>query len=304
MTENNSAIDRSKRIVKLKLDVIFKRVFGDEKNMDIITAFVSDLLDLPRESVKAVYIENVEIAPEFFGRKYSRLDLKLKVDDRIVNVEIQVNYEPAFKERTLYYWSKLYGGDLREGEEYDKLAQTICINIINFNLFECEEFHSHFQALEKNRHELLTDKFAIHFFELKKVGEVRTNSRKEQWMTLVKAETEGDLMELEQTTTVPEIGKTIVVLRRLSADEKIQQEAWYREKQLHDEANAINGSWREGREEGLAEGIAQGIVQGEETGGLKKLAHLVRKGRLSLTEAAEDASMTVEEFQKFMEQNP
>ena len=263
--------------------------------MDIITAFVSDLLELPRESVKTVSIENVEIAPEFFGRKYSRLDLKLKVDDKIVNVEIQVNSEPAFKERTLYYWAKLFSADLKEGEEYDKLEQTVCVNIVNFNLFKCEEFHSHFQALEKNRYELLTDKFAIHFFELKKVGKFKTNSRIEQWMTLVKAETEGDLMDLEQTTTIPEIGKTIVVLRRLSADEKIRQEAWYREKQLHDEANAINGSRREGREEGRAEGRAEG--------NLEAIVRYVKRGRLSLEEAAEDAGMTVEDFEKFMEQN-
>lgn len=163
--------------------------------MDIITAFISDLLELPRESVKKVSIENVEIAPEYLGRKYSRLDLKLNVDDEIVNVEIQVNYEPAFKERTLYYWAKLFSAKLKEGDEYDALEQTICVNIINFNLFDCEDFHSHFQALEKNRHEPLP-----------------TNSRIEQWMKLIKAETEGDPMELEQTTTIPEIGKTIVAL--------------------------------------------------------------------------------------------
>ena len=93
--------------------------------MDIITAFISDLLELPRESVKKVSIENVEIAPEYLGRKYSRLDLKLNVDDEIVNVEIQVNYEPAFKERTLYYWAKLFSAKLKEGDEYDALEQTI-----------------------------------------------------------------------------------------------------------------------------------------------------------------------------------
>lgn len=35
---------RGERIVMLKLDVIFKRVFGDENNKDIIAAFISDLL--------------------------------------------------------------------------------------------------------------------------------------------------------------------------------------------------------------------------------------------------------------------
>ena len=103
-------------------------------------------------------------------------------------------------------------------------------------------------------------------------------------------------MELEQTTTIPEIGKTIVVLRRLSADERIQQEAWYREKQLHDEANAINGS----RREGYAEGYAEGLVKGN----LNVIVRYAKRGRLTLAEAAEDANMSVEEFQRFMEQNP
>ena len=36
-------------IVKLKLDVIFKRMFGDENNKDIIAALLSALLEIPRE---------------------------------------------------------------------------------------------------------------------------------------------------------------------------------------------------------------------------------------------------------------
>ena len=39
-------------IVKLKLDVIFKRVFGDENNKDIIAAMISALLEIPRESIR------------------------------------------------------------------------------------------------------------------------------------------------------------------------------------------------------------------------------------------------------------
>ena len=46
---------------------------------------------------------------------------------------------------------------------------------------------------------------------------------------------------------------TIVKVRELSADEKLRREAFYREKRLHDEANAINGSRREGIRIGRAE---------------------------------------------------
>ena len=52
------------RIVMLKLDVIFKRVFGNAKNEKIIAAFISDLLEIPRNSIKSIYVNNVELTPE------------------------------------------------------------------------------------------------------------------------------------------------------------------------------------------------------------------------------------------------
>ena len=239
-------MNRDETIVKLNLDIIFKRVFGNEKNEKIIAAFISDLLDIPRESIKSVIINNVELAPQYLEQKFSRLDLKMNIDGKIVNIEIQVNKETYFKERSLFYWSKLYSDELGSGEDYGKLKQTICINIINFNLFDCEDYHSHFKVLENGRGELLTDKFAIHFFELRKVNKCRKSSRKEDWLKLIDAETEGDLMEIQQTTSIPEVQDTIVMIRQLSADEKVRQEAYYREKQLRDEASALNGARREG----------------------------------------------------------
>ena len=49
-------------------------------------------------------------------------------------------------------------------------------------------------------------------------------------------------MAIQQTTMIPEVKKTIVILRELNADEKVRQEAYYREKRLHDEASALNGA--------------------------------------------------------------
>ena len=46
-------------------------------------------------------------------------------------------------------------------------------------------------------------------------------------------------MSIQETTDFPEVKETIVKLRELSADEKVRQEAYYREKRLHDEASAL-----------------------------------------------------------------
>ena len=93
------------------------------------------------------------------------------------------------------------------------------ICIINFDLFACEDYHFRFKVLETDRHEVLTDKFAIHFFELKKLGKFKKNRRMEDWLNLINAETEGDLMAIQQTTQIPEAKDTIVMLRQLSDDE-------------------------------------------------------------------------------------
>ncbi len=73
-------------------------------------------------------------------------------------------------------------------------------------------------------------------------------------------------MDIQNSTTIPEIQKTIVMLRELSADEKVRQEAFYRERRIHDEATALNGAMREGIEIGRAEGITEGIAKGRAEG--------------------------------------
>lgn len=258
-----TTINQDQPIVKLKLDVIFKRVFGNENNKDIIAAFLSALLEIPRNSIEEIYIDNVEMAPEYLHQKFSRLDLRLEVDGRIVNVEMQITREDDFKERTLFYWAKMFSEELKSGQEYRNLKRTICINIINFNLFECKDYHSHFQILERERQEVLSDKFAIHFFELKKIDNVKKNQEMEDWLHLINAETEGDLMEIQRTTTIPEVKNTIVMLRQLSADEQVRREAYYHEMRLHDEASMMGSAKREGIAEGRAEGRAEGKVEKE-----------------------------------------
>ena len=64
--------------------------------------------------------------------------------------------------------------------------------------------------------------------------------------------------------------------------------------------NLSQGVKAEGREEGIGIGREEGIGIGE----MRMLVKQVRKGRVTVEEAAEDANMTVEEFKKVMESTP
>lgn len=71
-------------VVSAKLDIIFKKIFTE--NADLLHSFVASLLDIPPESITDIVVTNPEIPPETMTGKFSRLDLSLKVDDRLVNV--------------------------------------------------------------------------------------------------------------------------------------------------------------------------------------------------------------------------
>lgn len=62
-----------------------------------------------------------------------------------------------------------------------------------------------------------------------------------------------------QETNVPVIQKAVMVIHKMSADEKVQEIARMREKALHDEASALKGA----RLKGIAEGRAVGAANRE-----------------------------------------
>ena len=84
-----------------------------------------------------------------------------------VNIEIQVLNYGNYKERTLFYWAKMYTSELQKNDDYLNLKNAFAINVIDFNLFDCREYHSTFKIFEEHRQEFLTDKFRIDFLEHK-----------------------------------------------------------------------------------------------------------------------------------------
>lgn len=70
------------------------------------------------------------------------------------------------------------------------------------------------------------------------------NKRMEDWLKLIDAETYGDLEDLEKSTTVPEILQVIDMLREMSVDEEICEQARQREKFLNENQPDCAGSKR------------------------------------------------------------
>jgi len=228
-----------------KSDVLFKMMFV--KYPHLLKRMVANLINIPIESITKFEISNSEIPPEEIGKKFCRLDITMIVDDKRVNLEIQVQDEGNYPERVLYHFSRMYSSALPAGNDYSLLPRVVIISIIDFVLFDSKEVHSEFQVLEVTRHTSLTDKCGLHFFELPKMPEVSSidpNNEKNLWLALFNAETEEELAVLSKTGGAV-MGEAIEAYRGVTATEEFRNLEWMREKTRRDEAQALGNARRQ-----------------------------------------------------------
>jgi predicted transposase/invertase (TIGR01784 family) len=225
-------------------DTLFKMLFT--KHPDLLKRLVAPILRIELDSIEKFEIRNPEMPPESLDDKFCRLDINMEVDGQRVDLEIQQRSEGGdYPERALYYWAREYSTALPESENYSALPRTAIISIAGFSQFPCTEYYSEFQALEVNRHTLLTDKFALYFFELPKLPKaVEADNIVELWLSLFNAKTEEELARLADTE-VPEMREAINAYHHITVTPEFQEVERLRSKARHDEASALYGAKRE-----------------------------------------------------------
>jgi len=227
-----------------KTDTLFKMLFVQYP--DLLKQLVSELLEIPLTNIEKLEIKNPEMPPEIMGDKFCRLDINMIVNGQLVDLELQVRDEGDYPERVLYYWAREYSSSLPASGKYINLPRTIVISIINFNQLECKEFHSEFRPLEVTRHELLTDKMSLHFFELQKLPkDIPANNMLLLWLALFKADTREELDELK-SLEVPVMEQAINAYNTITVSPEFRNLAKMREDAYYNEAAALHNAEQKG----------------------------------------------------------
>ena len=244
-------------ILSPKVDFVFKRIFGNENNPKILISFLNAVIK-PKDRTKTVQVMNNEIDKESIDDKFSRLDIKAKTDkDELINIEIQIRDEHNMVKRSLYYWSKMFESQLTEGQKYDKLAKTICINILNFKCLNTKEAHSVYRLKEINTNEELTDIQEIHFIELPKLPkDAEIKDVFDAWMEFIENPISSKLEKAE--LTIEEIREAKNELLKLSANDKERMKYEDRKAALLDKVSAIENAEEKGIEIGREIGKKEG----------------------------------------------
>ncbi|GAA5252044.1 Rpn family recombination-promoting nuclease/putative transposase [Candidatus Rickettsia kedanie] len=169
--------------VNPRVDLAFKKIFGVEENKDLLISLINSIVT-KEDQVKEVTLLNPYNPKSFLNDKLSVLDIKAKGErGKIFNIEIQVKDEANYDKRALYYWAKLYVGQLKEGSRYSELNKTIGIHILNFTgITNIDKYHNIFRLKEYETGLKYFEDIELHTIELNKF----TDNIKEELSDIVK----------------------------------------------------------------------------------------------------------------------
>jgi predicted transposase/invertase (TIGR01784 family) len=230
---------------KFTYDTLFKMLFV--KFPGLLKRLVAATLEIAVDSISEFVITNPDIPPDAIGDKFCHLDIKMAVNDQLVNLEVQVADEGDYTERTLYHWARVYSSALKAGQPYSSLPRVIIISIVDFLMFNCAEYRSEFGALEVNRHELLSDKLEMLYFEVRKLPkDIDIKNELELMLSLFRAKTEEELKQLE-ALEVPVVQQAIGAYRGVMESPEFRELERLRADARHNEASALRNARTEER---------------------------------------------------------
>ena len=245
-------------LLKPTNDYVFKRIFGQNKNSDLL----KDLLQaiLPNWNIQSVKPkQEVQLETDFITDKICRLDILATLNDGTnVDIEMQMANCNDTEARALFYTTREYHHSLQTGEQYIEIPKSIGIWISKFNVFKDDgPFHEIVRLKRDYENTIFTDKMEIHFLQLPKFKKKckRISNKLEEWLTFISFENVEELKMIENE----KIKKAEEELEYLSGDEAERRIAWLRETAELDRKFAMTAARDQGKAEGRAEGRAESM---------------------------------------------
>ncbi|MEQ8156579.1 MAG: Rpn family recombination-promoting nuclease/putative transposase [Clostridiaceae bacterium] len=251
-------------IMSPKIDFAFKLIFGDEKNKDVLIAFLSAALKLPKEEFHGIKLLNTELFKEFKEDRKGILDIRVEtVEGKQIDIEIQILPTRFMPERTLFYWSKMYNSQIVSGDTYDRLKKCITINIVDFECVPVEKIHTIYHITEDETGYKLTDILEVHFLELPKLDKLRvieeTADPVIDWLQFIDSDSKEGMEMLAKKNE--NIKSAYHILQKISKNKEARMAYEARQAEIMDQLTREKTAKEEGRAEGIAEGKTEVVIK-------------------------------------------
>lgn len=246
-------------------DVFFKSLLGDINRKSLTLNFLNDILDKDEKYYFTdINFLDKQSLPDTGEGKAPELDIVAKVNDgSIVNIEVQIAKQEDYSKRALFYWSRLYAYQLPKGHHYTELKQTISINMLNFNHFAHNRYHSSFHIRDDIDQSILTDDLEMHFIELKKFkfSDIKKLKKADTWIAYFSSKCTDEERKIIAMTN-PAIKEALNYEIMFSQDEVKRREYELQEKAIRDYNATMLYNRKEGRQEGKQEEKYENAIRG------------------------------------------
>ena len=295
MAKKQSIKQEKPEKMRLTVDYAFKRVFGRNGNEGILKDFLESILDI---EIKDITIQNPEIPKNMRDSKIGILDVRAEINGKeIIEVEMQVQNQYNIDKRSPIYITKIYSDQLKEGDSYVKVKKVAVINILNFNYYERNSYHSvgrmKFENSKENEkvdmgyileEQYVTDDLEMHFIELPKFRKKNPDisSKLDQWLWLICGEEEKIKMAKNENEKIKEAKSELEKLEMSPEDRELYE---LRLKAIRDEINI--------RESGYTDGMKDGEEKGK-----KEIAKNMLKENMPIEVISKLTGLLQEEIEK------
>lgn len=179
-------------------------------------------------------------------------------------------------ERFLYYWSKVYTSNIKIGEQYSKLRQTISIIIVDDEIKQFKEIQkacTKWQIREEEyRDKILTSYFQMNIIEISKAIKEYEKDKSNavlQWMKFLDNPEDMEVKRImEENQDIKEAKEE---LDKISQDDILRRMALKAKLERMDHKQELYEAKRDGKAEGEAIGRKEGIKQEKKETALKML---------------------------------
>ncbi|MBD0392019.1 Rpn family recombination-promoting nuclease/putative transposase [Wolbachia endosymbiont of Pentalonia nigronervosa] len=294
-------------------DYAFKRIFGTEKNKDILIHFLNDILGFTGLSA----IQDVEflatiLDPEIAAKKQSIVDVLCKDSQgsRYI-IEMQFTKTKGFEKRAQYYAAKAYSSQADQGDEYHDLKEIIFIAVADCIIFPNKvEYKSNHTIRDENTNEHDLKDLYFTFIELPKFTKTKEDQLEnivEKWCYFFRYAAETREEDLDKI-----VGSDVIIKR---AYEEMNKFNWSKEellayeqrkKRLMDEIAAFAQKFDDGVRVGEERGILIGHEKGKQEGRKERDIEVAKnslKAGVSIDIIAEITGLSVDEIRHLHKEN-
>jgi predicted transposase/invertase (TIGR01784 family) len=297
------------------VDFAFKKIFGSEPNKDLLIAFLNEVFRGRKHIVDLVYNKN-EHHGDLKDEGAAIFDLLCTGDNgEQFLIEVQRGRQGNFKERALFYTSRLISDQAPKGRRSEwayNLTEVYLVALLEdftLQISDGKEYLHDICLCNRETGEIFYNKLGYIYLELSKFVKEDTELETDldKWLYILKNMSRMDKIPMYLRKPIFEKLFSIAEYTNLTKEEKTMYDSSMKYK--WDNKNVLDYALKEGMEKGMEQGMEKGIEKGMKKGlkkGIEKgkfekavaIAREMKKDGLPLIQISKFTELSIEEIEK------